>query len=424
MIEFMIWASVYLAIVALVYRSWVKKVASPAQGRGFILTGTILSKFMAGLVFLPADIATLSPSIGNFTLPEVVVSQSAAISRATQEVSQGVHSATLLIYISLAITAFLLLKMAISVLLLLISTKRQSSSRMGDYTLVKVNKPMIPFSFFHYVFIPEGVFTDEELEMVLVHERAHIRKRHSLDLLLLELSRLLFWFHPGIWYLCKQIKVQHELEADQQVMSSDVNKRAYQHMLLNMNLQSFNYSLINLFNHSPLKYRIMMMNRKEKQHRIRAIAAMMLIIPIFGLAAIIQSCSHEDNGRPSNIAVEESETVPQKTQADYEQDVIFTVVEDPPRFPGGEPARVQFMQHHLLYPEEAREAGIEGTVFLSFVVEKDGSISNISVLRGIGGGCDEEAVRVVSMMPNWEPALKGGEPVRVQFNMPIRFSLN
>ncbi len=106
------------------------------------------------------------------------------------------------------------------------------------------------------------------------------------------------------------------------------------------------------------------------------------------------------------------------------EDVIFTVVEDQPEFPGGETARQQFLNDNLRYPQMAREAGIQGTVFVTFVVEVDGSVTDVRIVRGIGGGCDEEAMRVVRMMPNWQPGRQRGQPVRVQFVMPIRFRLN
>ncbi len=106
------------------------------------------------------------------------------------------------------------------------------------------------------------------------------------------------------------------------------------------------------------------------------------------------------------------------------EDVIFTVVEDQPGFPGGEEARIRYLTENLRYPQMAREAGIQGTVFVTFVVERDGSVTDVRVLRGIGGGCDEEAVRVVRNMPRWTPGRQRGQPVRVQFNMPIRFVLN
>ncbi|MDD3876163.1 MAG: energy transducer TonB [Bacteroidales bacterium] len=102
---------------------------------------------------------------------------------------------------------------------------------------------------------------------------------------------------------------------------------------------------------------------------------------------------------------------------------IFLVVEDPATFPGGEPARMRFLQENIRYPQIAREMGIQGTAYVTFVVEPNGSLTNIRVLRGIGGGCDEEAIRVVSIMPRWVPGKQRGQAVRVQFNMPIRFVL-
>ncbi len=105
------------------------------------------------------------------------------------------------------------------------------------------------------------------------------------------------------------------------------------------------------------------------------------------------------------------------------EEPVFVVVESMPQFPGGEEARLRYLSENLQYPLMAREAGIEGAVYVSFVVEKDGQITNIKLLRGIGGGCDEEAIRVVSSMPRWIPGKQRNVPVRVQFNMPIRFIL-
>ena len=102
---------------------------------------------------------------------------------------------------------------------------------------------------------------------------------------------------------------------------------------------------------------------------------------------------------------------------------IFTVVEEQPGYPGGDEARIKFLQDNIKYPEEAKELGVQGKVFVTFVVEVDGSITDVRVLRGIGAGCDEEAVRVVKSMPRWVPGKQRGQPVRVQFNLPIKFTL-
>ncbi|PKO97844.1 MAG: hypothetical protein CVU14_09205 [Bacteroidetes bacterium HGW-Bacteroidetes-9] len=110
-------------------------------------------------------------------------------------------------------------------------------------------------------------------------------------------------------------------------------------------------------------------------------------------------------------------------EAEADEQEIFTVVEESPQYPGGEEARVKFLQDNLRYPDKAREDGIQGTVYISFVVETDGAITDIRVLRGIGSGCDEEAVRAIKKMPRWIAGKQRGKPVRVQFNMPIVFTL-
>ena len=105
-------------------------------------------------------------------------------------------------------------------------------------------------------------------------------------------------------------------------------------------------------------------------------------------------------------------------------DSIYQIVDEMPQFPGGEAAMMKFVANNVKYPQEAKDKEIDGRVFVSFVVEKDGSVSNVKVMRGIGGGCDEEAVRVISAMPKWKPGIKDGKPVRVSYMMPINFKLS
>jgi protein TonB len=114
----------------------------------------------------------------------------------------------------------------------------------------------------------------------------------------------------------------------------------------------------------------------------------------------------------------------QEEEAEVQEQEIFQVVENAPAFPGGDAERMKFLQDNIKYPQMARESGIQGTVYVTFVIERNGSVTDVKILRGIGGGCDEEAVRVVQNMPKWEPGKQRGKPVRVQFNMPIKFTLS
>ncbi len=115
--------------------------------------------------------------------------------------------------------------------------------------------------------------------------------------------------------------------------------------------------------------------------------------------------------------------LPAEPEDDVEEDIPFKAPEKMPEFQGGIAALMHYLATNIKYPPYAKEAGIQGRVFINFVVERDGSISTVKVLRGIGGGCDEEAVRVVKAMPKWKPGLQRGKPVRVSFNLPVKFTL-
>ena len=123
-----------------------------------------------------------------------------------------------------------------------------------------------------------------------------------------------------------------------------------------------------------------------------------------------------------NFSIQTADNVPVQV-LEKSNDSVYQVVDQMPEFPGGMEAMMKFVADNVKYPEEAKDKNIEGRVFVGFVIEKDGSVSNVKVLRGIGGGCDEEAIRVVKSMPNWTPGKQKGEPVRVSFQMPFMFKL-
>jgi len=110
-------------------------------------------------------------------------------------------------------------------------------------------------------------------------------------------------------------------------------------------------------------------------------------------------------------------------EEDVQEQEIFQIVEEMPAYPGGEGKLMEYVAKNIKYPQIARETGIQGRVFVGFVVEPDGSVSNVKVLRGIGGGCDEEAIRVVKGMPKWKPGKQRGKAVRVSYMLPVNFKL-
>lgn len=132
----------------------------------------------------------------------------------------------------------------------------------------------------------------------------------------------------------------------------------------------------------------------------------------------------EDEPEIEDQEIDEDTEIEQELEEEViEEAKIFTIVEEMPTFPGGEKKLYEFINKNLNYPQIAKESGIEGLVVVNFVVDETGSVSNVKVLRGIGGGCDEEAVRVVKRFPKWNPGKQRGKPVKVSFNLPIRLKL-
>ena len=129
-----------------------------------------------------------------------------------------------------------------------------------------------------------------------------------------------------------------------------------------------------------------------------------------------------------NAEVEQNEVIeeyvaPEVVEEEVSETEIFQIVEEMPSFPGGEGKLMEYVAKNIKYPQIARETGIQGRVFVGFVVEPDGSISNVKLLRGIGGGCDEEAMRVIKSLPKWKPGKQRGKPVRVSSQIPVFFKL-
>lgn len=440
---YLFWTSAYFFLLGFLYYFLIKPQANPSLSRIFILGGIGIS-LLAGTGLLIRSSGLAGDAMpGILTLPEVVVYASEGLEKSQLGLREFIFSRMGFVYISLIISALVFLRFAGSLVYLAARWKVLHGKKINGLMVIPMQGDRSPFSFFRLVFLPERLLSDPSLDKVLLHEKAHIRKLHSLDLIFIEVLSIFFWFHPVIWYLRREIKLQHEYEADRFVLNQNVDKSAYQQLLINYSFQSNCLPITNPFTFSPLKKRIMMMNKKTKNPLLKAILSLTFSAGLFAGLLLLQSATLQatqisliqNEPEVVNLTVvgQLPEAAPQPpptppppppVKQEVSDDVIFTVVEEQPRFPGGEDARVQYMVENLRYPAEARAAGIQGTVFVTFIVEADGSIADVRILRGIGGGCDEEAIRVVKNMPTWTPGRQRGQNVRVQYNMPIRFVLN
>lgn len=305
-------------------------------------------------------------------------------------------------------------------------TLRYKISHLENARLVFTDHSLSPFSFFSLIFISHDHYRNNSLKSVIEHEKVHIRQLHSLDLILAELLVIFQWFNPFAWMLGKYLKSTHEYLADEGVLKKGFIKNEYQSLIINEAIGLQINNLTNNFKSSLLKKRIDMMTKKRS-----ATWAAMKVGLAFPTIAIILFLFAA--GRPEPlIAQQDTLKSKQAQQSEFaaktvsdNDDPAFQVVKTMPSYPGGFDEMTKFLVSNIKYPDAAKAAGIQGAVFVTYIVEKDGSITNVKILRGIGAGCDEEALRVVREMPKWTPGKNdAGETVRVIFNLPIKFSLN
>lgn len=257
-------------------------------------------------------------------------------------------------------------------------------------------------SFFNYKYI------DPQLPGTAVidkHEEIHIRHLHSLDLLFFELLRIVFWFNPVLKAYQQSIMSVHEFHADEVAAAFQGDKASYAILLFSRALGTDPQILSNsFFNESLLKTRINMLNKSKSAKT--AVLKYALFVPLCAGTLILTSATL--TGRIS----EQSKKVSNAKAAD-----------EMPSFPGGMNKFYEYLSKSIKYPESAAKKKIEGKVFVSYVVEADGQLSNVKVVRGVDAALDAEAVRVVEGSPKWNPGKIDNKAVRTEFNIPINFAL-
>ena len=366
-----------------------------------------------------------------------------------------------------------------------------------------------PFSFFSWIFVNPEHYSEEELEEIMAHEATHARQRHSWDVVVSELLCCLFWFNPAVWLAKRYIRQNLEFLADRAVMRAGFDRKSYQYHLLRLSYGVGVEQIVNSFNVSLLKRRIMMMNRK-KSGRTGALKYA-LLFPVAGLLvlsanaeAVAETAEHvaahwtapdgmvtmtgtvvDENGKPlpgvtvvlkgTMLGVRTDAAGTFSIQARQGQTLVFTYVgrqtqevpfnpdkpdirvvmplvdtpldvveiasdgaskqaskgnageenlpvwDGAPKFPGGNPQR--YIAENLRYPAEAIEKGIEGKVYVQFVIDTAGKVTTPKVVRGIHPLLDAEAIRLINEMPDWMPGQVNGKPVNGSFFLPVNFVL-
>ena len=471
--------SVFLIAFYLMFKSLMSRETLHRANR-YLILGSIGLSFV-----LPLWHITLNAEPGH-AVTAAELSQSVVW---LEEVIVGGGASHTLDWRALAVVAFYagigvcLLRMIISIIGVLRVIRRGERQTLPDGTvLVITDDEQAPFSWVKYIIINRKDH-DENLQEILTHERAHIRCRHSIDVLVCDVFCCLQWFNPAMWLLRRELCAVHEYEADKAVLDSGINAKQYQILLIKKAAGGKWYSIANSFNHSKLKYRITMMSRKKSSGWTMAKA--LYVLPIAAFAAIaFANCSKSESENTQNNDTQEkmpdvlfnqvlknfdgaipeggvmvwtadengksilSRVTPdgilhELTKEEAEEmklpresfarplkdrkvpkDKVFYVIEDMPEFPGGEEELRKFIEENTKYPEDAKANKLQGKVYVQFVINVDGYVVDAEIVRGTGyKSLDDEALRVVNSMPQWKPGKQRGQNVNVSYVVPINFQL-
>ncbi len=291
--------------------------------------------------------------------------------------------------------------------------------------------PANPFSFGRWIFLYLPGLEGKERQEVLLHEGTHVRQGHSIDVVLSEIVNILCWINPFSWLLKTEIRLNLEYLADRKVVETVNDARPYQYHLLGLTNQRIQTGLYNYFNVSHLKNRIMMMNKERtcttgriKYALFAPLAAALLLAS--NIETVARTAERFMKETPKVVKVETQEAVataslPKVNQDDKSQ--AYRVVDEIPEFPGGLEGCLKFLAENIKYPEVALKGGIQGRVIIEGIVEKDGTFGNLKVVRSVNPELDAEALRVMKLMPKWNPGKLKGEAVRCKYTLPVMFKL-
>lgn len=290
--------------------------------------------------------------------------------------------------------------------------KRSTVEVHPNYQLVTMQGAYPPFSFANLLFVPANLVADTNAyNCIITHEAAHIQQAHSIDILLVELLQIIFWFNPILILYKMALRDQHEYLADQAVLRN-TSITQYGHLLLDQSV-SATLPLVHPFFHSSLKKRIIMMTTNSARVPMSKYAfSLLACILTFWMVSCQKTAEKPAEAFPDSFpylaSCENTDKDVQKKCSDQ--------------------ALLKYIYSHVIYPKSASKIGAEGMAVVDFVVEKDGSIGATKIVRSTGNeALDAEALRVLQTMKEettlWKAGQKDGKAVAVSYKLPLRFKL-
>lgn len=481
MIDFIIKSTLSLAVLLAVYHLLLEKEKIHQFNRFYLLFSLVFS-FSIPFITIEVIRESVSPFMGKTSIKP---------GEATMAIIEDSinYWIVLLWGIYTMVTSALVIRFVRNIRKLTSRIKSNPAINYKNSKLVLLKEKILPHTFLDTIFINETDYHNRKIEAELyTHELIHVTQKHTLDILFIEILKLLFWFNPIFIFYKKAIQLNHEFLADEKVVKSYNNVPFYQNLLLSVVNANSSYYLASNLNYSITKKRLIMMTKTTSASR--SMLKKLVLMPLFsGLvflvcvktvaqekktettvqstAAITGMEKYFENTifkikdgneitekRFDQLTSEEKKNIPpppppatapaskQQKKAQLNEmknatgpkyielivnnnntDQVYKAadLETIPTFPAGMDAFYQFVAENFEFSEEASKMKLAGKVYLTFMIEKDGSLSEFRILRDMGYGTGEEAVRVLKLCPKWIPGTIDGKPARVQYSLPINF---
>ncbi len=307
------------------------------------------------------------------------------------------------------IASLLLIRLLVSCWRIIRLAKRLPQEPVQDYILVVLDKPASPFSFFSWIFWHRATpMYDEQGKHMLHHEMVHVRQHHSIDKIWMNIISALCWFNPVFYLTQRELALVHEFIADKHAAGKEIPR--YAEAILQSAFQSRQFAITNDFFYPPIKRRILMLTQIQKD-RFSYLRRVM-ILPIAGI--IFCSFAFVAAAKQASMTVAAGMNATQQQSGP----------EKPAAFPGGQRPLEEFILKNIKYPKTAIDHHLSGTVMVHFTVDANGKVTNVHTSGNklqISKELDQEALRVVNIMPNWQPAEENHKHVASEVTVPITF---
>lgn len=458
---YLIKSALWLTAFFLVYKLLLQKETFHTFNRFFLITGMLAALFMPFVVIyhtvgmdIPADNTNMAPHL------PVVVARPSAISWTI--LLQG---AAIVLYAVGLLTGLVTTVRSMYPLL------KEIKNHSGNNNLIFTQNYTSPFSFGRYIFIPARIQSDSDMQLILQHESVHTNQLHFLDLWLAKGVCILQFFNPLAWLYARAIQENCEFIADYHTIRHTLQKDDYLQLLVRYSIGQ-QLSFITLPFAFPLILKRLNIMKQKQSNKLASLKSL-AVIPLAGLIMagyaqtkvvdtptpkakvtqkvvqqtpvtsvkqqVLATSPSASPGKQQEVdnqptAEQKQATIPDevvvvgygqpgaiKTQADQNNEV-FTVTEELPSFAEGNVQ--QYIARNIKYPVDAQRQGVQGRVICQFIVEKDGSVSSVQVVKGVNPLLDAEACRVIYGMPKWNPGKQRGQIVRVKYTLPVKFTLS